>query len=147
MNHRGGAPVARAALAVALLAGSGCGGGGHGGGGVPTGLPLPGAGTIPVSEVTTAATQMCAVVQQSHQDPATVLRPFYAGPHDALHLLAAVALAKHPAQSQNLLDVMLTYEQAIAAQPPPPETGADADALLQAVDSTLVALGVPAPRC
>jgi hypothetical protein len=58
-----------------------------------------------------------------------------------------VALAKHPAEAQNLLDVMLTYERAIAAQPPPPETGADADALLRAVDSTLVAVGVPAPGC
>jgi len=90
---------------------------------------------------------MCTVAQQSHQDAANVLRPFYAGPHDALHLLAAVALAKHPAEAQNLLDVMLTYEQAIATQPPPAATGADADALLQAVDSTLVALGVPAPGC
>jgi hypothetical protein len=147
LSHRVTAAATRAALVVALLVGAGCGGGGHGGGGVPTGLPLPGAGTIPVSEVTAAATQMCAVVQQSHQDAATVLRPFYAGPHDALHLLAAVALARHPAQAQNLLDVMLTYEKAIAAQPPPPETGADADALLQGVDSTLVALGVPAPGC
>jgi hypothetical protein len=137
-----------AALLAALLVGAGCGGAGsHSGGGGPTGLPLPGAGTIPVSEVTAAATQMCAVATQSHRDPSGVLRPFYAGPHDALHLLAAVANAKHPVESRHLLDVMLTYEAAIAAQPPPPETGADADALLQAVRATLVALGLPSPAC
>jgi hypothetical protein len=135
--------LALGAAAVILV---GCGGGG-GGGGAPSELPLPGAGTIPVSEVTSAASQMCAIVTQSHQDPGGVLRPFYVGPHDALHLLAAVANAKHPAAAHNLLDVMLTYESAIAAQPPPPATGADADALLQAVDSTLLALQVPAPAC
>jgi hypothetical protein len=90
---------------------------------------------------------MCAIASQSHRDPTGVLAPFYAGPHDALHLLAAVANAAHRAASQNLLAVMLTYEAAIAAKPPPPETGHDADVLLQAVDSTLMALSVPAPRC
>jgi hypothetical protein len=90
---------------------------------------------------------MCGIVAQSRQSPGTVLQPFYAGPHDALHLLAAVAHATHPAESSRLLSVMLTYESDIAAHPPPAQTGADAAVLLQAVDATLGALGVPAPSC
>jgi hypothetical protein len=137
-----------AALCAVAIALAGCGGGG---GAHPTGppasLPLPGAAPVPTSEVTAAASQMCGIVAQSHQSPGTVLSPFYAGPHNALHLLAALAYAKHPAQAGQLLQVMLTYEQAIADKPPPPQTGADADALLQAVDAALVALGVPAPAC
>ena len=117
------------------------------GGRPPVTLQLPGAGPIPTSQLTTAAGQLCAVVAQSHTDPAGVLAPFYRGPHSDLHLLAAVAHAAQPAESQNLLSVMLTYESAIAAKPPPPETGQDADALMQAVDTTLTALGVPPPHC
>jgi hypothetical protein len=90
---------------------------------------------------------MCAVVAQSHSDPGGVLGPFYAGPHNDLHLLAAVAHAKHPAEAENLLKVILTYEAAIAAKPAPAETGQYADALLQAVDATLTALGVAPPHC
>jgi len=144
-----------AAFAAVLALGAACGGGGsasHAGGtgatGTgPAGLPLPGAGTIPTSEVTAAASQMCGIVAQSRQSPGTVLQPFYAGPHDALHLLAAVAHAHHGAEADRLLSVMLTYESDIAAHPPPPQTGADAQALLQAVDAALSALGVPAPAC
>ena len=135
-----------AGLIGMAVVGAGCGGGGHPPG-PPTVLPLPGAGTIPVSEVTTAASQMCGIVAQSRSDPGGVLRPFYAGPHDALHLLAAVANAKHPATAQSLLSVMLTYESDIAATPPPAATGADAAALLGAVDGALAALGVAAPAC
>jgi len=135
-----------AGLVALAVAGAGCGGGGHPAG-PPTELPLPGAGNIPVSQVTTAASQMCGIVAQSRSDPGGVLRPFYAGPHDSLHLLAALANAKHPAQAQTLLNVMLTYEAAIAATPPPAATGADAAALLAAVDTTLTALGVAAPAC
>jgi len=102
---------------------------------------------VPTSELTSAAAQMCGIVAQSHRSPGTVLQPFYAGPHNALHLLAAVAVAKHPAQANQLLQVMLTYESAIAVHPPPPETGTDADDLLQAVDGALTALGVPPPSC
>jgi hypothetical protein len=90
---------------------------------------------------------MCGIVAQSHSSPGTVLQPFYAGPHNTLHLLAALAYAKHPAQANQLLSVMLTYESAIAAHPPPPQTGADADALLQAVGAAMQALGVPPPAC
>jgi hypothetical protein len=136
-------PVVAGALAAA-----GCGGGGGGRtAGPPASLPLPGAPPIPTSELTSAAAQMCGIVAQSHQSPGTVLGPFYAGPHNALHLLAAVAASKHPAQANQLLQVMLTYESAIADRPPPPQTGADADALLQAVDAALASLGVPPPSC
>jgi len=137
-----------AALCAVAVALAGCGGGGGGQPpGPPASLPLPGAAPVPTSELTSAASQMCAIVAQSHQSPGTVLQPFYAGPHNALHLLAAVAHAKHPAQANQLLQVMLTYEQAIADHPPPPQTGADADALQQAVGSALAALGVPPPSC
>ncbi len=143
--------TSRAAVLVCAVVLAGCGGGTHAsnasGGSPPTALILPGAGPIPVSQLTSAATQMCSIVAQSHSAPGAVLQPFYAGPHDDLHLLAAIANAKHRAQSQNLLNVMLTYEAAIAAKPPPPETGQDADALLQTVDATLSALGVPPPTC
>ncbi len=60
---------------------------------------------------------------------------------------AAVADATHPVEANQLLQVMLTYEAAIADRPPPPQTGADADALLHAVDATLSALRLPAPQC
>ncbi len=133
--------VAAAALAAA------CGGGGHRASGPPASLALPGAPPVPTSELTSAATQMCGIVSQSHARPGTVLQPFYAGPHDALHLLAAVAHAAHPAQAGRLLHEMLTYEADIAAHPPPAQTGADADTLLRAVDGTLTVLGVPAPGC
>jgi hypothetical protein len=139
-----------AAVAAVLALGAACGGGGsasRASGAGPASLPLPGAGTIPTSEVTAAASQMCGIVAQSRQSPGTVLQPFYAGPHDALHLLAAVAHAHHGAEADRLLSVMLTYESDIAAHPPPPQTGADAQVLLQAVDTALSALGVPAPAC
>jgi hypothetical protein len=139
------------ALAVAVTVLVACSGGGNAsgaaGGKPPATLVLPGAGPIPTSQLTDAASQMCAIVAQSHSDPAGVLDPFYGGPHNDLHLLAAVAHATHPTQAQNLLGVMLTYESAIADKPPPPQTGQDADALLQAVDATLTALGVPPPGC
>jgi hypothetical protein len=139
------------ALAVVVTVLVACSGGGKpasaAGRRPPTTLELPGAGPIPTSQLTAAASQMCAIVAQSHSDPGGVLDPFYGGPHNDLHLLAAVAHASHPAEAQNLLDVMLTYESAIADKPPPPETGQDAAALLQAVDATLSALGVPPPGC
>ena len=140
------------ALAVAVTVLVACSGGGNpsaaaAGKRPPLTLELPGAGPIPTSQLTAAATQMCAIVAQSHSDPGGVLDPFYSGPHNDLHLLAAVAHATHPAEAQNLLDVMLTYESAIADKPPPPQTGQDADALLQAIDATLSALGVPPPAC
>ena len=138
--------VAAGVLALAVL-GAACGGGSHGASGPPTALPLPGAGPIPVSQLTSAASQMCGIVAQSRSDPAHVLDPFYRGPHDTLHLLAAVAHASHPTQAQSLLDVMLTYEGDIAATPPPASTGAAAAALLGAVDTTLSVLGVPPPAC
>jgi hypothetical protein len=139
------------ALAVALTVLVACGGGSPSAAAAgkrpPASLELPGAGPIPTSELTAAASQMCAIVAQSHSDPGGVLGPFYRGPHNDLHLLAAVAHAAHPAEAQNLLDVMLTYESAIADKPPPPQTGQDADALLRAIDATLGALGVPPPSC
>jgi len=146
--------VARAAVPVAVMVlVAACGGGGgssRAAGGRPSppaSLPLKGAAPVPTSELTSAAAQMCGIVAQSHQSPGTVLQPFYAGPHDALHLLAAVAAPGHGQQAQQLLNVMLSYEADIAAHPPPPQTGTDADALLRAVDDTLTALGVPAPAC
>ncbi|HVM64428.1 MAG TPA: hypothetical protein VMU14_06175 [Acidimicrobiales bacterium] len=133
-------------LVAAAVVAAGCGGGSHATG-PPASLALPGAPPVPTSEITSAAAQMCGIVAQSHQSPATVLQPFYAGPHNALHLLAALAAPKHRPEADQLLSVMLTYEAAIAAQPPPATTGADADALLQAVGGAMTALGLAAPAC
>jgi hypothetical protein len=139
----------RAVLVAAAVVAAGCGGGGGGShaAGPPASLALPGAPPVPTSEITSAAAQMCGIVAQSHQSPGTVLQPFYAGPHNALHLLAALAAPKHRPQADQLLTVMLTYEAAIAAHPPPATTGADADALLQAIGGAMTSLGVPAPTC
>ena len=147
MTFRLGLALAASTAVVVACSGGGNASSAAAGGRPPVTLQLPGAGPIPTSRFTAAATQLCTVVAQSHTDPAGVLDPFYGGPHDNLHLLAAVAHAAHPAESQNLLDVMLTYEAAIAAKPPPPETGQDADALLHAIDATLTSLGVPPPHC
>ena len=147
MRFRPGLALAAAAAVLVACRGGGNAGSAAAGARPPVTLELPGAGPIPTSQLTNAASQMCAVVAQSHTDPGGVLDPFYSGPHNDLHLLAAVAHATHPAEAQNLLDVMLTYESAIAAKPPPPGTGQDADALLRAVDTTLTVLGVPPPHC
>jgi len=134
-----------AAIVVAVIACGSCGGQAHASGSGT--LTLPGGTPVSAHDISVAASEMCTVASQTHTNPSGVLRAFYAGPHDSLHLLAAVASAKNAAQAQNLLDVMVAYEGAIAATPPPPETARDADSLVQAVDATLKVVGITPPSC
>ena len=116
------------------------------GGGSGSSLNLEGL-KIPKSQVVNAVSQMCTVAKQSHTDPSSANNAFYGGPHDSMHLLAAVLAPNHKGESNNLLSVMVNYETDIGKTPPPPTTGADADALLKAAQEGLTALKIPVPPC
>ncbi len=137
--------TAAGAAVLAVVAFSGCGGGG--GSGPPKNLSLQGI-KIPTSRLTQQVTSLCAVARQAHTDPAGANGAFYgAGPHDTLHLLAAILAGGHHTQSQALLDTMMTFENDLAARPPPSATGPDADALVASANVGLQSLKVPPQRC
>jgi len=140
-------PVALGTALVALAVGvAACGAGGGAADGEPRDLALSGT-RVPVAPLKGQLAVMCAVARQAHADPAGADLTFYRGPHDSLHLLAAVLAPGHRAQSTALLDAMLAFEQDLLRTPPPSSTGTDADALLARSMDGLRALKVAPPGC
>jgi len=138
-------PILAFVAACAVI--TACGGGGGGTSGPnPKNLSLSGV-KIPTSEVVSGVQLMCSVAKQAHTDPAGSAGPFYAAPHNTMHQLVTVLHPAHRAASDKLLNAMYVYESDIAATPPPPATGTDADNLLQAAMEGLTALQVTPPTC
>lgn len=136
---------ALAALVLSGVGATGCGGSRPAG--EPASLDLYGQ-RIPTDELKAQYRAQCGLARRAHDDPASAETAFYGGgPHDSMHLLAAILAQGHKAESSNLLNVMLTFEHDIGLKPPPPSTGADADALTAAAANGLRVEGVTPPAC
>jgi len=135
-------------LVLGLLAGgvgwlAGCGSAARG---APASLSLSGA-TVPTALVTDQVRAMCAVARRAHTDPVGAGAAFSVGPHNGMHLLAAVLANGHKRESDALLHAMTIFERDLAAAPPPPSTGGAADDLVAAAANGLRALRVVPPAC
>jgi hypothetical protein len=131
-----------ALVAVCALALGACGGSSSG---PPKTLSLSGE-KVPVSEVTSAYSQMCAVAKQAQTDPAGTVGPF-ANTESGLNLLATVLNKDHPQQSQRLLSALTTYTDDIGHKPPPAASAPDANNLLATAKQGLQAINVTPPAC
>jgi hypothetical protein len=133
-----------AALGVLLLtgAGAGCGGGSSG---PPKTLSLSGQ-QVPLTEVTGAYSQMCAISKQAATDPAGTIAPF-ANAETGLNVLATVLNKDHGQESQRLLAALATFQQDIAEKPPAATSGQAATNLLQTAMQGLQALKITPPAC
>jgi hypothetical protein len=139
MTKRNGVAALVAVCAVALGACS------SSSSGAPKTLSLSGE-KVPVSQVTSAYSQMCAVAKQAQTDPAGTVGPF-ANTESGLNLLATVLDKDHPQQSQRLLAALTTYTDDIGHTPPPAASATDANNLLATAKQGLQALDITAPSC
>jgi hypothetical protein len=129
------------AVVCALSLGA-CGGGSSG---PPKALSLSGE-QVPVSEVTTAYTRMCAVAKQAQSAPAATVGPF-ASAETGLNVLATVLNKDHSEDSQHLLSALTVYTADVGKSPPPSSTAADANNLLATAKQGLQALDIAVPAC
>ena len=136
---RGGPLAGLIAIAIGLVA---CGGGSSG---PPKTLSLSGE-KVPVSEVTTAYSQMCGVVKDAVASPASAVTPF-ASAEGGLNLLATVLAKDHGQESQRLLAVMQTFLSDIGQKTPAASSGEDATNLLATAKEGLQALKITPPAC
>jgi hypothetical protein len=127
---------------VCALALGACGGGSSG---PPKALSLSGE-QVPVSEVTTAYTQMCAVAKQAQSAAAATVGPF-ASAETGLNVLATVLNKDHSEDSQHLLSALTVYTADVGKSPPPPSTAGDANNLLATAKQGLQALDIAVPAC
>jgi hypothetical protein len=139
MTERTGVAALVAACALALCACS------SGSSGPPKALSLSGE-QVPVSEVTTAYSQMCTIAKQAQTDPAATVGPF-ATTESGLNLLATVLDKDHPQQSQRLLAALTTFTADIGDKPPPASTATDATNLLATAKQGLQAMDITPPAC
>jgi hypothetical protein len=132
-----------AALGTALLAATAaCSGGGAG---APQSLSLSGQ-RVPLTEVTTAYSQMCSVSRQAQSDPSATVAPF-AGAEGGLNVLATVLAKDHGPQSQRLLAALSTFQADISLNPPARTSGEAAANLLATAKQGLQALNIAPPAC
>jgi hypothetical protein len=132
-----------AALGVMVaVAAAACSGGTDG---PPKSLSLSGE-QVPVTEVTSAYSQMCTISTQAQSNPAATAAPF-AGVESGLNVLATVLAKDHGQQSQQLLGALSTYQADIIAHPPPSTSGQAAANLLATAKQGLQALKISPPTC
>jgi len=113
--------------------------------GTPKALSLSGE-KVPVSQVTSAYSQMCAVAKQAQTNAAGTVGQF-ANAESGLNVLATVLNKDHPQQSQRLLSALTTYTADVGHSPPPAASATDANNLLATAKQGLDALGITAPAC
>jgi hypothetical protein len=138
-QRTGGALALVVACALALGA---CGSSSSG---PPKTLSLSGE-QVPVSQVTSAYSQMCAVAKQAQSNPAATVAPF-ANAESGLNLLATVLNKDHPQDSQRLLSALTSFTADIGKTPPASGTAADASNLVGTAKQGLADLKIPAPAC
>ena len=132
-----------AALGVALLvATAACSGGSSG---APQSLSLSGQ-SVPLTEVTSAYSQMCSVSSQAQSDPRATVAPF-AGAEGGLNVLATVLAKDHGQQSQRLLAALSTFQADISLNPPAGTSAEAAANLLATAKQGLEALNITPPPC
>jgi hypothetical protein len=119
-----------------------CGGGSSG---PPKSLSLSGE-KVPISEVTAAYSQMCAISKQAQSDAAGTVSAF-ANAETGLSVLATVLNKDHGQESQRLLAALTTFTGDIGQQPPPATTGEAAANLLATAKQGLLALKITPPAC
>jgi hypothetical protein len=139
MRQRTGFVALIVACALALGA---CGGGSSG---PPKTLSLSGE-QVPVSEVTSAYSQMCAVANQAETDPAATVGPF-ASAETGLSVLATVLAKNHPQESQHLLSALTTFTDDIGQKPPPASTATAANNLVATTKQGLEAVHITPAAC
>jgi len=131
-----------ALVAVCLVAVAACSSGGSG---PPKTLSLSGE-QVPVSQVTTAYTQMCGIATQAQSNPAAAVAPF-ANVEGGLNVLATVLNKDHAQASQRLLAALTSFTADLGQKPPPASTAADATNLLGTAKQGLQALNITSPAC
>lgn len=131
-----------ALVAVCLLGLAACGSSKSG---PPKTLSLSGE-QVPVSQVTTAYSQMCAIAKQAQSDPAATVGP-YATAETGLNVLATVLDKDHSDASRRLLAAMTSFTSDIGQKPPPASTAADANNLVGTAKQGLQALNITPPAC
>ena len=138
-GRRWAAVVAVTALTAVLV---GCGGSSSS---PPKSLSLSGE-KVPLTEVTGAYSQMCAVAKQAQTDPSGAATSF-ATAENGLEVLATVLNKDHSQESQRLLAAIATYIQDIGTKPPVATSGQAATNLVATAKQGLVALKVTPPAC
>jgi hypothetical protein len=139
-QHRTG--VAAGVAVVLIVVSAACSGGSSG---PPKALSLSGE-QVPLSQVTGAYSQMCAISTQAQSNPAATVVSF-ANVEGGLNVLATVLAKDHSQESQRLLAALSTF-QADLLQKPPASTSAQAAAnLLQTAKQGLQALKITPPVC
>jgi hypothetical protein len=113
--------------------------------GPPKQLSLSGE-KVPVSQVTSAYTQMCAIAKQAQSDPAGTVAAF-ANAEGGLGVLATVLNKDHAQDSQRLLAAMTSFTSDIGKKPPPQSTAADATNVVGTAKQGLQALKITPPDC
>jgi hypothetical protein len=132
-----------AALGVVVaVAAAACSGGSDG---PPKSLSLSGE-QVPISQVTSAYSQMCSISTQAQSNPAATAAPF-ASVEGGLNVLATVLAKDHGQESQRLLATLSTYQADITANPPPSTSGQAAANLLATAKQGLQALKISPPAC
>ena len=140
MTLRKAVPALVALVCAAALAACGSSSSGP-----PKTLSLSGE-QVPVSQVTTAYTQMCSIAKQAQTNAAATVAPF-AATESGLNLLATVLNKDHAQDSQRVLSALTSFTADIGKQPPPSGTAADANNLLGTAKQGLVDLKIPTPSC
>ena len=132
------------ALGAVALTGTmaGCGGGSSG---PPKSLSLSGQ-QVPLTEVTGAYSQMCAISKQAQADPAGTIAPF-ANAETGLNVLATVLNKDHAQESSRLLAALATFQQDLVEKPPPATSAQAAANLLATAKQGLNALKITPPAC
>jgi hypothetical protein len=128
--------------ATVIVAVTACSGGGSG---APRSLSLSGE-QVPISQVTTAYSQMCTISTQAQSNPAATAAPF-ANAEGGLNVEATVLAKDHGQESQRLLAALSTFQADIIANPPPSTSGQAAANLLATAKQGLQALKISPPNC
>jgi hypothetical protein len=125
-----------------MVAVAACSGGSSG---APSSLSLSGE-QVPITQVTSAYSQMCTISSQAQSDAAATAAPF-AGAEGGLNVLATVLAKDHGQESQRLLAALSTFQADILATPPSGTSGQAAANLLATAKQGLQALKITPPTC